>query len=59
VAAELKRELGLDATLVVGSSGEFTVWLDDKLVAEKHAGQFPAPNEVVAAVEAALPQERV
>jgi hypothetical protein len=59
VAAELKRELGLDTTLVVGSSGEFTVWLDDKLVAEKQHGQFPSPDDVVAAVEAALPQERV
>ncbi len=59
MAAELKRELGLDTTLVVGSSGEFTVWLDDKLVAEKQHGQFPSPDDVVAAVEAALPQERV
>ncbi len=59
MAAELKRELGLDATLVVGSSGEFTVWLDDKLVAEKQHGQFPSPDDVVAAVEASLPQERV
>lgn len=59
MAAELKRELGLDATLVVGGSGEFTVWLDDKLVAEKQHGQFPSPDDVVAAVEAALPQERV
>ncbi len=57
VAAEIKRELGLDATLVVGSSGELSIWLDDKLVAEKRAGQFPSPDDVIAALEAALPEE--
>lgn len=56
MAAELKRELGLDAELVVGNSGEFTVWVDNKLVAEKKLGQFPDPADVVAAVEAELPQ---
>ena len=50
MAAELKKELGLDASLVVGNSGEFTVWLDDKMVAEKKWGQFPAPEDVVTAV---------
>ena len=55
MAAELKRELGLDAQLVVGNSGEFTVWLDDVLIAEKKQGQFPSPDDVVAAMEAALP----
>lgn len=58
MAAELKRELGLDAQLVVGNSGELSVWLDDKLIAEKKQGQFPSPDDVVAAMEAALPQER-
>ena len=55
MAAELKRETGLDAELRVGSSGEFTVWLDDKLVAEKKFGRFPSPEDVVEAVKAALP----
>jgi hypothetical protein len=55
VAAELKKTVGVDAKLQVGSSGEFTVWLDDKLVAEKKNGRFPAPEEVVAAIKAALP----
>jgi len=50
VAAELKKELGLDATLVVGNSGEFTVWVDNKMVAEKKLGRFPEPADVVAAV---------
>jgi hypothetical protein len=54
VAAELKKQIGLDAQLLIGGSGEFTVWLDDKLVAEKKLGRFPAPEDVVAAVKAAL-----
>jgi hypothetical protein len=54
VAAELKRETGLESVLRVGSSGEFTVWLDDKLVAEKKLGRFPEPADVVSAVKAAL-----
>ena len=50
MAAELKKMTGIDAELRVGSSGEFTVWLDDKLVAEKKLGRFPSPEDVVAAV---------
>jgi predicted Rdx family selenoprotein len=53
VAAEIKRATGLDTQLIVGSSGEFTVWLDGKLVAEKQSGRFPEPAAVVAAVKAA------
>lgn len=45
----------MDAELKIGGSGEFTVWLDDKLVAEKKMGMFPSPDAVVAAVKAALP----
>ena len=54
MAAELKKSTGLDAQLKVGGSGEFTVWLDDKLVAEKKFGRFPSPEECVDAVKAAL-----
>jgi predicted Rdx family selenoprotein len=54
VAAELKNALGVDTELVVGSSGEFTVWVDGKKVAEKKWG-FPEPDAVVAAVRAASP----
>jgi hypothetical protein len=55
VAAVLKQSVGVDAELRVGGSGEFTVWIDDKLVAEKKFGKFPSPEECVAAVKAALP----
>ena len=50
MAAELKKELGVEATLEVGSSGEFTVWVDDKKVSEKKWMRFPDPKDVVAAV---------
>lgn len=53
MAAQLKRELGLDTKLEVGSPGEFTVWVDDRKIAEKAAGRFPTPEEVVAAIRSA------
>lgn len=53
MAAKLKQHLGLEAELVIGSSGEFTVWVDGAKVAEKSAGTFPEPDTVVAAVRAA------
>ncbi len=53
MAAELKRTLGMDAKLEIGSSGEFTVWVDDKKVAEKKWGRFPDPADVIEAVKAA------
>ena len=52
MAAQLKQELDVDAELVVGNSGEFTVWVGDAKVSEKHWGKFPDPGEVVAAVRA-------
>ena len=55
MAAELKKTVGVDAQLKRGSSGEFTIWLDDKLVAEKKNGTFPTPEAVVDAVKAAMP----
>lgn len=58
MAAELKTTMGLDAELRVGNSGEFTVWLDDAMVAEKRSGRFPTPDEVVAAVRVAIAATR-
>ena len=55
MAAELKQSLGVDATLVVGNSGEFTVWVDQTKVAEKKWGRFPDPADVIAAVRAVAP----
>jgi hypothetical protein len=50
VAAELKKALGVEATLEVGHSGEFTVWVGDSKVAEKKWLRFPDPADVVTAV---------
>jgi len=55
VAAELKKAVGIDARLIVGSSGELSVWVDEQLVIEKKLGRFPSPEDVVTAVKAALP----
>jgi hypothetical protein len=52
VAAQLKQELGLDAELVHGNPGEFTVWVGDAKVSEKRWARFPDPGDVVAAVRA-------
>ncbi len=50
MAAELKKALGVDATLQVGNTGEFTVWVDDAIVAEKTRMGFPSPDDVIGAV---------
>jgi len=53
VAAQLEKDLGVRAEMIVGNSGEFTVWVDSAKVAEKTMGRFPEPESVVAAVRAA------
>jgi hypothetical protein len=50
VAAQLKKDLGIETDLVVGRSGEFTVWIGDDKIAEKTWKGFPSPESVVAAV---------
>ena len=52
MAAQLKQDLDLDAELVVGGAGEFTVWVDDAKILEKRWGRFPEPQAVVDAVRA-------
>jgi hypothetical protein len=52
VAAQLKQDLGIDAALVVGGSGELSVWVEGEKVIEKQAARFPDPADVVAAVRA-------
>lgn len=52
MAAQLKQDLGIDAALVVGSSGELSVWVDDEKVIEKQWAKFPELKDVVAAVRA-------
>jgi predicted Rdx family selenoprotein len=52
VAAQLKRDLDVDAELIVGGSGEFSIWVDDAKIIEKHGGRFPEAEAIVAAVRA-------
>ena len=52
MAAELKKATGADAQLVVGNPGEFTVWVDERKIAEKTGGRFPEPSDVIAAFRA-------
>jgi len=54
VAEELKRELGVDADLVPGDRGEFTVWVGPTKVAEKQHHDFPTEEAAVRAVRAAM-----
>lgn len=55
MAAQLKQDLGIDADLVVGNSGELSVWIDGEKVIEKTRAKFPEPGDVVAAVRARAP----
>ncbi len=51
----LTEALQLDeVTLVSGAKGEFSVRVDERVVAEKTSKGFPAVSEVVARVKAAL-----
>ena len=50
MAAVLKKETGIDPDLVEGKRGEFTVWIDDELIAQKDALGFPSDDDVLAAV---------
>ena len=54
MAAELKKKLGVSATLIEGDRGEFTVWVGPTKVADKKNGEFPTESEVVSAVQSVL-----
>lgn len=56
-AAQIKRALDRDATLVTGAQGEFTIRVDGNVVFDKAmAGDFPTDRETVMVVRAALAQ---
>ena len=54
MAALIKQDTGIDAEIIQGGRGEFTVWVDDATVAKKDAGGFPTDDQIVTAVRAAL-----
>jgi len=48
LAAELKKELDIDATLTPGSSGVFDVIADGKTIfSKKQVGRFPEVPEIL------------
>lgn len=54
MAAELKKQIGVDSDLQVGNPGEFTVWIDGVKIADKQGGGFPPESSVVKAAQALL-----
>jgi len=54
VAAEIKKSTGIDADVIEGGRGEFTVWVDDQRVAGKTPDGFPTDEDAVSAVRRAL-----
>jgi selenoprotein W-related protein len=48
LAAEIKKQRGVDSSLVRGSGGEFEVTVDGRLVySKKQQGRFPEVDEVL------------
>jgi len=54
VAALIKQEMGLDASLEVGCRGELSVWVGDRKIAGKDHKGFPADAPLLALIRAAL-----
>ena len=54
MAELLKRELGVEAELIEGDRGEFTIWVGDRVVAKKGWVRFPPDGRVLASVRQAL-----
>jgi len=54
VAALLKGEIGIEPQLVQGRMGEFSVWLDGKLLVKKGWFKLLPDERVLKAVRAAL-----
>ena len=54
MAELIERELGIKAELKEGERGEFTVWVNDKVVAKKGWLRFPQNGKVLSAVRQEL-----
>jgi selenoprotein W-related protein len=58
LAAEIKKELGYESTLIVGKVGSFDVFVNGTLLfSKKKTGRFPNPGEVVQLIEDFLDKE--
>ena len=48
MAAEIKKQLGIDSQLVRGSGGIFEVTVDnERIFSKKEEGRFPTEKEIV------------
>ena len=48
MAAEIKKELGIESKLVRGSGGIFVVSADNEKIFSKHdEGRFPSESEII------------
>lgn len=48
MAAEIKKQLGIDSQLVRGSGGIFEVTVDnERIFSKKDEGRFPSEKEIV------------
>ena len=48
MAAEIKKQLGVDSQLVRGSGGIFEVTVDgERIFSKKEEGRFPSEKEIV------------
>ena len=54
MAELLRKELAVETKLVEGDRGEFTVWVNDRVVIKKGWLGFPAEEKVLDAVREAL-----
>ena len=54
MAELLKTELGMEAELQQGKPGEFTVLVNDEVIAKKGFLMLPSDQKVIAAVRQAL-----
>jgi hypothetical protein len=54
VAALIEQETGVQPELLEGKRGEFSVWVEDELVAQKDTRGFPSEDRVMAAVRKAM-----
>ena len=54
MAALIKQQAGAEVELIEGHRGEFTVWVGDRVVAQKNGQDFPSDEDSVAAVQRAL-----
>ena len=52
LAAELKKHLGVESTLIAGSGGVFDVTVDGKVFfSKKSVGRFPETGEILAVMK--------